>query len=415
MKRLMNFLRGMVTLTAVGPFPERLMNLCAQEGIDFWGVEWLDQHTLRLTTRRGSLSLLRGLVERVGCEVTVEGSRGLPDFLRRFRTRYAFLAGLALSLCAVAVLSRFVLTVEVAGNERVSTAVILGQLRQLGVRPGVYGPSIDRQQVAQEALLELGDLAWMGINLHGTRLEVIVRESVQTPKRIDEAGYYDIVAEADGIITHVEAELGDAVVKEGDTVLAGETLISGLVTLEPPQYSELPDRYYQTHARGRVWARTWRVLTASIPMEAAVKEYTGAEKSAWSLNVLGRRIEIFGNSSISWPFYDKITTVHRAVLPDGTVLPFLLSREICREYGTRSVAVDLEAAQRLVEGQLSARLEELVGEDGQVESTQFSARVEDGLLLVTLQAECREEIGKETPGSQQMPEQSESETEKAPS
>ena len=51
MKRLMNFLRGMVTLTVTGPFPERLINLCAQEGIDFWAVTWLDMHTLRLTTR----------------------------------------------------------------------------------------------------------------------------------------------------------------------------------------------------------------------------------------------------------------------------------------------------------------------------------------------------------------------------
>ena len=205
MKRLMNFLRGMVTLSVTGPFPERLINLCAQEEIDFWAVTWLDMNTLRLTTRRRTLALLGELAERVGCQVQVEGSRGLPDFLLRFRKRYAFLVGLTLSLCAVAVLSRFVLTIEVTGNERVPTAVILTQLRQLGVKPGVYGPSIDRQQVAQEALLELEELSWMGINLHGTRLEVIVRESIPAPERVDEKGYYDIVAEADGIITQVEA------------------------------------------------------------------------------------------------------------------------------------------------------------------------------------------------------------------
>ena len=30
MKRLMNYLLGMVRLTITGPFPERLINLCAQ-------------------------------------------------------------------------------------------------------------------------------------------------------------------------------------------------------------------------------------------------------------------------------------------------------------------------------------------------------------------------------------------------
>ena len=404
MKRLMNFLRGMVTLTVTGPFPERLINLCAPEEIDFWAVTWLDMNTLRLTTRRRTLALLGELAERVGCQVQVEGSRGLPDFLLRFRKRYAFLVGLTLSLCAVAVLSRFVLTIEVTGNERVPTAVILTQLRQLGVKPGVYGPSIDRQQVAQEALLELEELSWMGINLHGTRLEVIVRESIPAPERVDEKGYYDIVAEADGIITQVEAELGDAVVKEGDTVLAGETLISGTVTMEPPQYSDLPNRYYQTHARGRVWARTWRTLTAAIPVQAEVKEYTGEKRTGWTLEWMGRRWTLWdgGGGEIGW---EQTENTWRAVLPGGVALPLSLERETRRAYTTRSLEVDLEAAQSLLEGQLRERLEKLIGEDGTVVSTNCSARVADGQFQVTLAAECREEIGKEVPGTTVLPEQ----------
>ena len=408
MKRLINYLLGMVRLTVTGPFPERLMNLCAQSRLDFWAVEWLDEHSVRLTTRRGALNELNELAEKVGCAVQVEKSRGLPDFLARFRTRYAFLAGLALTLCAVAFLSRFILVIEVTGNEQVPTAVILSQLRQLGVRPGVYGPALDRQQIAQEALLGLDGLSWMGINLHGTRLEVIVREAVPQPERVDETGYYDIVAEADGIITHVEAEQGDAAVREGDTVAAGDTLIAGLVTLEPPLYSELPTRYYETHARGRVWARTWRTLTAAIPLTAQVKTYTGEEKTVWSVNILGNQVEIFGNSSISWPFYDKITTVRQGRLPTGEVLPISLRQETFRAYDVTEVSVDLQAAQSLLEEQLLRQLEQLVGEDGEVRSTQTRAWVDGTMLNVTLESECLEEIGREAPGQTPMPQQEES-------
>ena len=96
----------------------------------------------------------------------VERSRGLPAFLGRFRTRYAFLVGLTLSLCAVSFLSRFVLTIQVTGNQEIPTAVILSQLRQQGIRPGVYGPAIDRTQAAQEAVLALDGLAWMLSLIH---------------------------------------------------------------------------------------------------------------------------------------------------------------------------------------------------------------------------------------------------------
>lgn len=399
MRHLMNLIRGMVCVRLTGLFPERIINLCAQAGIDFWAMEWLDEHTVRFTTRRGSLGLLEELAAKVGCEVERESSRGLPDFLGRFRTRYAFLAGLLLALCAVSFLSRFVLTVEVSGNEQVPTAVILSQLRRLGVRPGAYGPALDRKQLAQEALVELKDLSWMAINLHGTRVEVIVREAIKEPERIDETGWFDIVAQADGIITHIEPEQGDALVGDGDVVARGDVLISGTVTLEPPLYSDRPARYYQTHARGRVWARTWRTLTATIPVETEVKDYTGAEKSVWSVNFFGRRMKIFGNTGISWPMYDKMTTVRPAVLPGGRELPLALHRETYREYLPRTAEVDREAAQALLEEQLQKRLAALIGEDGTVESVRFSARVTGGQLEVTLTAQCLEEIGEERPGN----------------
>lgn len=399
MRHLMNFLRGMVCVRLTGLFPERMVNLCAQAGIDFWAMEWLDEHTVRFTTRRGSLGLLEELAVRAGCQVERESSRGLPDFLGRFRTRYAFLTGLAFALCAVSFLSRFVLTVEVSGNERVPAAVILSQLRRLGVRPGAYGPALDRKQLAQEALVELKDLSWMAINLHGTRVEVIVREAIKEPERIDETGWFDIVAQADGIVTHIEPEQGDALVGDGDVVAREDVLISGTVTLEPPLYSDQPVRYYQTHARGRVWARTWRTLTAAIPAETETKDYTGAEKSVWSVNFFGRRVKIFGNTGISWPMYDKITTVRPAVLPGGRELPFSLHRETYREYLPRTVEVDREAARALLEERLQKQLAVLIGEDGEVESTRFSARISGRRLEVTLTAQCLEEIGEERPGA----------------
>ena len=68
--------------------------------------------------------------------------------------------------------------------------------------------------------------------------EVIVREVVQAPERVDVEENIDLAAETDGLILKVEPELGDSMVKAGDTVARGDILISGTVTMEPPLYSD---------------------------------------------------------------------------------------------------------------------------------------------------------------------------------
>lgn len=399
MKGLINLLRGVAGVRVCGPFPERLLNLCAQHRLTFWGVVLEDANTVLFQIRPNSLRRLKVLGERIGCTIEVEDCRGLVFFLGRFRRRYAFLVGLVCSLLAVSLLSGVVLTVQVTGNETVSDARILGELRRLGLRPGVYGPSLELRQLSQQALLSLDGLSWLTVNLYGTRAEVIVREAVPPPEVVDETGCYDVVARADGVVTEVEALEGEAMVEEGDVVLTGDVLISGTVHMKPPAYSNLPVRTYQTHARGRVWADTWRTLTARIPLAAEVKEGTEEEKRFHTLRFFGHSIEFYGNSSISWLFYDKITDVYPVVLPGGAVLPVGWEVQRVRAYQTRTVELDREAAQTLLEERLLSRLERLVGENGKICSSQSTAVVRDGWLTVTLQAQCQEEIGREVPAN----------------
>jgi len=394
MQKIINFFRGSVLYTVTGAFPERFLNLCAQNAVAFWGLEWLDDHTLRLCFARKDAKKARTLAEKVMCQAKAARRAGVPFFLAKFRRRYAFLAGLALAVAAVCVLSRFILTIEVTGNRAVSTAVILSELNRQGVRVGAYGPSIDEKVVSQEALLRIPALSWMAVNLHGTRAEVIVREKVPKPDIVDRTVPSHVVSAATGIITHMEVLEGQPLFQEGDTVLAGEILISGVIDVPEPQYADTDLGTRITHAMGNVWARTWRTLEARIPLEAQVKRYTGEEVTRYSLGILDRRLNFYGNSGISLDKYDKITSSHSLTLPGGRVMPLVLRAERYRGYATEPVALDAEAARTLLEERLLERLDGLVGEDGEVLRTDFTVREENGILVVTLLAECREQIGR---------------------
>ena len=170
-------------------------------------------------------------------------------------------------------------------------------------------------------------------------------------------------------------------------------LIAGNVAMEPPEYSDLPTRYFPTHARGRVWARTWRTMTAVIPLTAQGKDYTGKEKTGWSLTATGRRLRLWGREPEGR--WEKSSSAHQAALPGVGRLPITLRREVWREYDLTSVPLNREAAQNLLQDRLRVYLEQAIGPEGEVVTTYYSAQIQGDSMEVTLVAECREEIGKE--------------------
>lgn len=386
--------RGIVTLTVTGVEPERFLNECARQGVDLWGAEPVDEVTLRVKVHADQRRKAESIAARLMCDVRADSIQGAPFFLLRISRRYGLLVGMALSLLTTLILSQFILGVQVSGNKTVPTAVILSELRRLGVRPGAFAPGLDEGAIAQQALVELEELSWMAINLKGTRANVLVRERVPKPELEDARQPADVVAETTGIITHLETWQGKALVEEGDTVVKGDVVISSWMPIEPPKYSEITDLGGRlVRAEGRVEARTWRTLTAAIPVEATVKNHTGKEKTRFSLCILGKRLNFYRNSGISFAEYDKITRVQTLTLPGGLELPLQLCRETVREVEVFSTPVDREGTTALLEDRLRERLAVLV-EDGEIVSCEISSVEENGLLKVSLLAECREEIGR---------------------
>jgi similar to stage IV sporulation protein len=230
----------------------------------------------------------------------------------------------------------------------------------------------------------------------------VVRETVEPPVLLEQEGVSDLIAGAGGLVLQVDAVEGQAKVNVGDMVAPGDMLISGTVTMEGPQYSEVAPRYLYVRSAGEVWARTWRTVSAAIPVYTTVKAYTGVEKNRWSLNVFGRHINFYRNSSISWPFYDKINSVYQGTLYGDVKLPLFLLRQDIRAYEPTGRSVNMEAARQMLEEALLTRVKQSIGADGEIVSTDYTARVEDDHLTVTLLAECREEIGREVPGETEV-------------
>ena len=327
--------------------------------------------------------------------MTVVRKEGVPFFLGRFRRRYVLLAGLALSAAALFFGSFFIWDLTVEGNETVTEERILRALEKNGVSIGTFGFSLDGEDIRNHVLLEIPELSWISVNVSGCRAYVQVRERVPVPERVDERTPSNVVARRAGLVRQVRALDGVACVLPGTSVEEGQILISGVEDTDTFGARILA-------GRGTVTARTWYSLSAAIPLQTQAKRYTGEEKTGWSLVFGTQRVKFFSNSSIEGRGYDKIT--NRTPLSFfGLRLPVTLVKEVYRFYETVPQERSAIQAEAVGEEILTDYLHTLVDPYGTVGSTLCTSRREGEVLMVTLAAECEEQIGETAPIYTQTP------------
>lgn len=396
LKKAVKLLRGSVCVRAKSAYPERMLNLCSARGIEFWDVRWIDDTALSFCVARGDLRALRRAAEGCGAEVSIERTAGTPFFFARLRRRHALFAGGILCAALLLVNSLFIWDFEVTGNETVPTETILHALREHGVHRGTFIYSFRSQDICNRVLPELKDLCWVAVNVRGCKAYVQVRERVRAPERVNESEPTNVIAAKPGLITKVRALDGEKRVLPGTSVQQGQLLIAGVVDTGGTEKPSVTTRFLA--GKGEVWARTWYDLTARVPLTYEKKVYTGKEKRSHTLIWGENRLKIGAKgSSICNVDCDKIKNQTQWTLFGLFALPVTWETETLLPYElevTPRSRADAEAQGKDV---LETYLTALLGETGSVTQRRFSTAVEGDTLVVTLSAECEEQIGKEVP------------------
>lgn len=385
MQKAANVLRGSVCIEIEGKYPERFVNMCAVKNISFWDLQHVSDTVYHACVSINGYIKIRPLAEPALCTVRCIGRRGLPFFIWKVRKRYILLAGLLLVWAALWLSSLFIWDFEVSGNKEVSSEKILAALEEAGVKIGSFGPKINQEDIRSKVLLQLHGLSWITVNVSGSKAEVIVRERVEKPEMIDESMPSDVVAVKSGIITKINVYRGSTQLKSGDTVMEGDILVNGII-------ENASSNVRNVHAMADVYARTWYELSAQIPVQYGEKCYTGEEHSCRALIFFGNRMNLYFSSGISYTNCDKITVKENASLPGG-VLKFLGTvTETYKEYDIVMRNLSIEDAENLLSPRLYDRLLKQI--DGEIVSGRIESNEENGIITVTLFAECEEQIAK---------------------
>ncbi len=384
--RTWNFLRGYVIIGVEGLNLERFINLSVAKGIYLWDVKKVSYSVIQTKVSIRGYKLLRQVMKKVNCKVYIVEKRGFPFLLHRIMRRKSLVAGGIAALLAMYILTSFIWVVEVKGNQEISQDRIIEELENLGLEPGVFKYSLDTDDIETKLIIKMDRIAWVGINIVGTKAVVDVVERVEPPSLLSKETPCNVVASRDGIITNIFVFEGEPAVKEGDTVKAGQVLITGIV--EKPG---MPVRF--VHAMGKVQARTWYQAYEVQPLKIEKRERTGAVQEKVRLQ-LGKYSVYITPGKVSFEEYDIITRSKNSARWRNIIIPVELVIEKYYEVKVKEERLSEFEARQLAVRKIEQKLEEMIPEDAERVDKSVKYYEEDSeRIRVEVILETLEDIG----------------------
>ena len=380
MARVEETVRGLVRAEISGPEPEKLLNACLAENLPLIRPQSADRWTLRLGVYEGDWPRLEELAANCGCEVRLLSHRGGSRIGKLLRRRFGLLMAAGTLLALLFVSSLFVWEIDPVGAEEISRGELLRVLEDSGLCCGCFWPALDADALRDRVLLREPRLAWLAVNIHGSVAEVRLLPRAEKPEIPQEGGAADLRAARAGIVRNVSARSGQVLVQPGQAVTAGELLVSGTV-------DSITAAPRKVRAQGEVWADAWYELTAVCPPLQGKESGSAGSRERYALKFGGKRINFYQNGGKTIDGCDKIVHEYTLGIQGLFRLPLTLVWEELRPY--RAAEDGRDRSEEIGQRMLAALAEQI---DGEIVEYRLATAQVRGMTVVTLYAQCRENI-----------------------
>lgn len=388
MRKLYDLVRGTVKLRVSGVQPERILNFCAERGIEFWGSSPCKDFSLTFFAFSSDCPAIMAQSGKNGLTVELLYEKGGKKLARSAKRRAVFIALAIACVTLAAVSSLFLWNIEIDGNSNLSDAEILRVLSDCGVEYGAFWPSLSSDEVRSYVVSEMPEIAWLSLNVRSSKAQIVVHERIDKPEIVNEKAPCNIVAARSGVIKRMSVLEGERAAAPGSAVAKGDVLVRGLMS------SETGDERY-VHSMAQVIADTWYEISAQTPLIEERKTEKVRTDTAFSLVIGKKRINFFSDSRNKYTSCDKINKLRYISFGDVFTLPVGYAIERTTQYETKTVPIDEQKSVERMKTDLRSELQRRIG-DGLIVSEEYSVSKTEDILTVTLRAQCTENIAKES-------------------
>lgn len=226
---MFNNLRGVIEFSGEGDNIEAFVNAVRTSPISLLNIRVFNGK-LSGKIYDSNFEQLAFLAEKSGIRITADKKKGAVYTVKRYNRRYGIAIGILFAMAFLFYMSNIVLKIEVEGNNLLSTEQILAVLEDNGIYTKKFIPSINFSSVERNILVNMKNIAWIGIRHRGGRVVVDVDEMVKSPKILAQNIPCNVISSKDAQLIDAKVYSGELVPIVGEGVKKGDLLISGIIT-----------------------------------------------------------------------------------------------------------------------------------------------------------------------------------------
>lgn len=376
---------GYVKIQLEGYFVERFLNLALNQKITIWDIRRMQDGRIIAKVTPKEFKYLRKIARTTKCRVKILKKSGIPFLIIKYRKRKIFVIFILVAIISVCVYNSYIWQVDIIGDFSIPIEEIKSQLAEENLKVAVRKSAVDIEQLKLNMALKRNDLAWVGVNIKGTKATVEIVEKVMLEHEELDGIPCNIVASKDGIVTKIFVKDGTACVQKDDLVQKGQILISGVMT------SEFADERL-VHADGDVYAKTWYVYKSKAPYKKDVISKTGNTEKRYKIKLLNNEINLLNNST-NFEKYDTIKKTNQLKIFNCFILPLEITETTYQEISVETITLSKEQAIRMAQNDAMNMAMQLVPAGVEIIDNSTLTREYDDGIEAEVSIECIERIG----------------------
>lgn len=380
--RLWNLIRGYVVINITNTNYEKVINLLQKNKINLWDIEKKEvgiSFKISYDDYKKYYKLMKDT------KIETVKKTGFAFKYKKIKLRKGFVAGIAIVVLCLFLFANLVWNIEVIGVDQTIAKEIKNVLNENNIKMPLTEGSLNEKHVETIIHKNFNNFKFVEAYVEGSKLIIFIKEKELESSVIKDNTPSSIISTKNAIINKAIVKNGQLVVRVGDVVYEGQTLVMGIVK------NKNSEEFMMVPSEGTIYGKTYYNFELKEEKLKTFTNYTNDDKKIYYLKINDKKHKIIGDTEPFENYNYNERTIRFPVFSNLTNISFVSGKYY--EEKSEDIKIDENTAHNNMKVKLYDELLKMCSNDSKILNTSLNFEEDDNYYYLNAQIEILEDIG----------------------